>query len=162
MRKRIDLLNEVDRQVTENVKTAVTNDLQQLKSLIDDYGETNDSLKDTKKLVEAKSKELKELMAKYGKTEMEGSVYKATISVQHRESLNEDGLLSLFTTVPGFVKYAEKYGIVKTKEYIDMDALESFLYKEELTHEQTSDLDKCRESKDIPTLRMTKIKKGKK
>lgn len=162
MRKKVDLINEVDKQVAENAQEAIHNELGQLKILVQLYGHNKSQLDEIKKVCDSQNNQIKDLMSRYNISEEESEDFKVSYSVQHRESLDEDRLLALFTSVPAFAKYADQYNIVKTKEYIDMDALESLLYKEELTHEQTTELDKCRESKDIPTLRITKKKKGKK
>lgn len=162
MRKKIDLIDEVDKQVAENAQEVVQNELGQLKVLVQLYGHNKAQLDEIKKVCDSQNNQIKDVMSKYNISEEESEDFKVSYSVQHRESLDEDKLLSLFTSVPAFIKYADQYNIVRTREYIDMDALESLLYKEELADELTTELDKCRESKDIPTLRISKKKKGKK
>ena len=57
------------------------------------------------------------------------------------------------------IKVFGKYNIVKTKPYIDFDALEKALYDEALSKDQIMDIDKARETKEVVTLRVSKAKK---
>ena len=75
--------------------------------------------------------------------------------------MNEDILISLFTSVPSFVKLDDKYNIIKTKPYVDFDALENALYNSKLSEKQVSDLNRAKEVKEVVTLRVSKIKKKK-
>ena len=51
--------------------------------------------------------------------------------------------------------------IIKSKEYVDMDALESAIYKGLIPTDVLMKMDSCRETTDICTLRVTKAKKKK-
>lgn len=126
----------------------VTKDLD---SLIPRYAENKSILDDYKKICETENKQIKELMEE-GSYEAGG--YKATKSVQTRESFNEDKLLDL-------LRQYDVGDIIKTKEYVDMDALESAIYKGKIDKELLLAIDKCRESKEVITLRVSKIKEKK-
>ena len=54
---------------------------------------------------------------------------------------------------------ARAIGIIKTKEYVDFDALEKAIYNGLLPGETLLEMDKAREVKEVVTLRVTKIKK---
>lgn len=124
---------------------------QKLDTLIPQYAENKSMLDDYKKICDKENKQIKELMTD---DTYEAGGYKATKSVQIRESLNEDRLLAIASQHRVF----RDIGIIKTKEYVDMEALESAIYKGMLDKETLMEIDKCRESKEVVTLRVTKIK----
>lgn len=136
--------------------------MNKLDELIPQYAENKNELDSYKKICDRENAQIKELMAKLPNKSYEAGGYRATYSVSKREDFKEDDLISLFTSVPSFVKIADKYNIVKTKPYIDMDMLEKALYDEALSKDQVLDLNKARESKEVVTLRITKIKKKEK
>lgn len=80
---------------------------------------------------------------------------KVCYSITKRESLDEDKLLVQLK------KYAPNTQCIKTKEYIDMDILESEIYHDKLSSEALAAMDTCRNVKEIPTLTIKKAKKGK-
>ena len=129
--------------------------------LIPRYAQNKQELDDYKKICDKENKQIKDSMQALGETEHPVGDYIAKCSVQQRESMNEYILISLFTSIPAFVKLDDKYNIVKTKPYIDFDALEKALYNNELSETLLADLDKAREVKEVVTLRVSKIKKKK-
>ena len=126
-----------------------------LDTLIPQYAENKSLLDDYKKICENENKQIKEMMDE-GSYEAGG--YKATKSISTRETMNEDKLLEVMKQ-----HYAihQKFGIIKTKEYIDMDALESAIYKGQIDKDTLLEIDKCRESKEVVTLRISKVKENK-
>lgn len=129
--------------------------------LIPRYAQNKQELDDYKKICDKENKQIKDSMRALGETEHPVGDYIAKCSTQQRESMNEDILISLFTSVPSFVKLDDKYNIIKTKPYVDFDALENALYNSELSETQVSDLNKAKEVKEVVTLRVSKIKKKK-
>ena len=124
-----------------------------LDTLIPQYAENKSILDDYKKICDDENKQIKELMDE-GSYEVDG--WKATKTISTRETMNEEKLLAV----------AKKNGyylsdIIKTKEYIDMDKLEALLYKGNISKEVLMEIDKCRESKEVVTLRISKIKEKK-
>ena len=130
-----------------------------LDTLIPAYAENKAMLDDYKKICDKENKQIKELMDE-GSYEAGG--YKATKSVQVRESMNEDKLLEILKDLDDNYDI-DCYGtnLIKTKEYVDMDVLESLIYKGKLSNEVLMDIDKCRESKEVVTLRISKVKENK-
>ena len=122
-----------------------------LDELIPQYAENKNMLEDYKKLCDEENKKIKELMEE-GSYEVGG--YKATKSIQTRETLNEDKLLDLFKQFD----IIQELGIIKTREYIDMNALEAAIYDGRLDNDILLTIDKCREKKDVVTLRINKVK----
>ena len=116
-----------------------------------------------KKLCDTDNAKIKELMLAEDISERQVEGYKATCTVSQRETMKEDILISMFTSVPEFIALAEEYNIVKQKPYVDFDALEKVIYDGKLSNEQLLELDKAKESKDVVTLRISKVKnKGEK
>ena len=129
--------------------------------LIPRYFQNKQEMDGYKKICDKENKQIKDSMKALGETEHTVGDYIAKYSVQQRESMNEDILISLFTSVPSFVKLDDKYNIIKTKPYVDFDALENALYNSKLSEKQVSDLNRAKEVKEVVTLRVSKIKKKK-
>ena len=133
--------------------------LNDLDKLIPQYAANKSELDGYKKICDKENAQIKEIMKSFVVTNYEAGDYKANYSVSKRETMNEDILISLFTSVPGFVSVSENYGIVKNKPYIDFDALEKAIYDDKLTQDQLMELNKAKETKEVVTLRVTKVKK---
>lgn len=120
-----------------------------LNSTIECFYEDKQNLDKYKKSTEEYNTEIKELMAKLN-TDIfyTDSGLQAKISVQHRESFIEEALLNKIKTL-------KIPGVIKTKEYVDMDALEDAIYNEVL---DASELSSCRTSKEVITLKVSKKK----
>lgn len=126
-----------------------------LDTLIPQYAENKSMLDDYKKICDDENKKIKELMEE-GSYEAGG--YKATKSVTTRETMNEDKLLDVLKQYP---TACYEQGLIKTKEYVDMDVLESMIYKGVIDKNVLLEIDKCRESKEVVTLRISKVKEKK-
>ncbi len=124
-----------------------------LDTLIPQYAENKSLLDDYKKICDKENKQIKDMMEE-GSYEAGG--WKATKSVTTRDSMNEDKLLDVLKNTN-----AVYLGIIKTKEYVDMDALESAIYNGDIDKEILLKIDKCRESKEVVTLRISKVKEKK-
>lgn len=120
-----------------------------LNSTIECFYNDKQKLDNYKKSTEEYNKEIKKLMNQLNKTEFEtdnGLV--AKITVQNRESFNEDKLINTL----------RKLGItapIKTKEYVDMDELENEIYNGFL---DASELTSCKVSKEVVTLKVSERK----
>lgn len=133
-----------------------------LDELIPTYAENKAMLDDYKKICDSENKQIKELMEE-GTYEAGG--YKATKSVSTRDDIKEDKILAKLSD--DMRECFELNNIIKTKEYIDMDNLESLIYslnnKRDIESKKIKDelielLDSCTERKDVVTLRVSKIK----
>lgn len=105
-----------------------------------------------KKLVDADNAGIKEIMMEHNLKEFEVDGIVAKCSIQERESFNEEMLLQI-------VKKSKVKGIVKKKEYVDADALESAIYNGEF---DAAILEPAREIKQVVTLKVARKKKEKK
>ncbi len=123
-----------------------------LDELIPQYAQNKAEMDSYKKICDSENAQIKALMAELDDPVYEAGGYKATYSVQERESMNEDILLDI----------AHHFGlseIVKTKEYIDFDALEKAIYDGKISDDILLEMNKAKEVKEVVTLRVTKIKK---
>lgn len=127
----------------------------ELQTLITNYANDKKELDDLKKVCDIENNKIKELMVEAGKIEETAGEYTAKYTVQVRESINEAALL----------EYAHQNpilrSIIKTKEYADFDVLETLIYKGLLPQDTIMDINRFRETKLIPTLRISKKKKKK-
>lgn len=125
-----------------------------LDTLIPKYAENKLILDDYKKICDDENKQIKELMTT---SSYEVGGYKAVKSVQKRETINEDKLLEVMKR---HRLMAEAHGIIKTKEYVDVDALEMVMYKGLIDKKILMEIDKCRQTKEVVTLRISKVKEN--
>ena len=125
-----------------------------LEELIPNYYTNKIELDSYKKICDVTNAKIKDLMLEAGEDEHDVGDLNAKRIVVEKETINEEKLL--------YILY--KYNIpnvIKTKEYVDMDALESYLYNNEVSTEFITDLAKCKSKTEIVQLRVTK-KKSKK
>lgn len=132
----------------------MSTNLKKLDELIPQYAMNKSEMDSYKKICDKENAEIKKLMTDLVLPFYEAGEYKATCSISERESMNEEMLLEI----------AHHHGIseiVKTKEYIDFDALEKAIYDGKISQEILLEFDKAKEVKKVTTLRVSKIKKKK-
>ena len=113
---------------------------EQLNELIPTYAFNKNEMDSYKKLCDRDNTIIKALMKEEGLND-----YTAKISIQQRQTLNEDKLLDV-------IKDMDRPDLIKTKEYVDMDLLEKALYNGEI---DANDIDICMNTKEIVTLKVT-------
>lgn len=138
-RKRISLV--------EDNKTAE----EKLQELIPHYQLNKSEMDSYKKIVDKDNKEIKMIMLESQLPEFIVGDIKATCSVSEREDFIEEALIEK-------LKEMKVDGVIKMREYIDMDALENAIYNGELN---AAELASCQTKKEVVTLRVTKIKEKK-
>lgn len=124
---------------------------ERLTELLPIYYTQKSEMDSIKKVVDKKNAEIKALMRESNLSEFVVGDIKATCSVSERESFIEEALIEK-------LKEMNVDGVIKMKEYVDMDALENAIYNGELN---AAELASCQEKKEVVTLRITKIE-GKK
>ena len=144
-----------DTLVEESTPESIT----QLDALIDTYGVNNDQKNDLDKIVKVQNAEIKKLMSEGDLTVRDTGMYKATISVTEKSDFDEEKLLALIHKDPTLA-----LRLIKTKEYVDSDALESAIYRGEIDKDMLVKMNDCKVTKQTVTLRVTKkkAKKGEK
>lgn len=112
--------------------------------LVNEYLRLKPQEKELKDRISEINTNIKSYMSESGETSLttnEGSVY---LSERKNESYDEDSMIA-------YIKSLGLRGIVKKKEYIDFDALESALYHDKFSDEQKAELNKFR------TVKITKV-----
>lgn len=128
--------------MTQNTK-------QTLEELITHYYLNKTEADSYKKIADKDNAAIKEIMLKEELPEMVTSDgIKATCSISEKESFVEDALIEK-------IKSLGVKGIVKKKEYVDMEALENAIYNGTLN---AAELASCQEKKQVVTLRVSRAK----
>ena len=125
----------------------------ELSHLITSYNEDKTQMDALKTVVDAANLEIKTKMRKMGLTEWFTDSLKTTVSVTQKSEFIEDVLLNKVKELG----IADK--VIKTREYVDMVALEDAIYQGLIHASQLAD---CQTApKEVVTLRVTKIKAAK-
>lgn len=119
-----------------------------LEELIDRYGRLKAEMDSYKKEVDGDNAEIKKLMTEENIENAKGMDYKATCKTIVSESFNEPKLLAK-------LKEMKIEGCIKTREYVDMEELESAIYNGEIS---ATDIADCKEVKETLRLTVTKRK----
>mgnify|MGYP000930056178 FL=1 len=102
-----------------------------------------------KKLVDRDNKEIKSIMLGAEMGEFVVDDIKASCSVSVREDFVEEALIAK-------LKEMKIRGVIKKKEYVDMDALENAIYNGKVDAASLAD---CQTKKEVVTLRVSKLKR---
>ena len=124
-----------------------------LDELILEYGTNKDLLDKTKKICDADNTAIKELMKESSIDKYTSGPYTVSYGITQKEVVDEDSMLD----------YLKKHidpssGVIKTKEYIDADALENAIYKKELPDDVIAGLSQFSTIKETEVLRLKKAK----
>lgn len=115
-------------------ETEEKNDFQ---SLVDEYVEAKTREQEAGKIVKSLGAEIKSYMKDNKLSELQSSSG-TRLCVQERHSTNfDEELLIEFLKSEGLNR-----GLVKKRDYVDFDALESAIYRGKLSEEQIKELDK--------------------
>lgn len=123
--------------------------LEKLKELVPLFAHNKRQADDYKKIAEKYNKEIKDIMSEADLNEFteSGITVKRIESVQ--ESFDEQMLIEILK------KYGAEHHIVKTKEYVDFDTLENFIYNDLIPKEAIFEMDKARKTKKVVSLRLS-------
>lgn len=124
-----------------------------LEQLIDAYALNKNELDSYKKICDAENAEIKALMTELELDKASTEDYTATLSIQHRETMDEDKLLEVLRDAG----YADI--VIRTKEYVDMDLLEAAIYHDRIDKDTLLEMQRCKEVKEVQTLKISKRKK---
>lgn len=122
---------------------------EKLSQLLPVYEANKSKMDSYKKLVDKDNKEIKSIMLGAGLREFVVDDIKANCLVSEREDFIEEALIAK-------LKEMKVPGIVKKKEYVDMDALENAIYNGKIDAAALAD---CQTKKEVVTLRVTKLKR---
>ena len=139
-------LSQVD-ETTNTNKTVNTT----LDELIPQYAFNKGELDSYTKLCKEENERIKAQLVELGEDEYSAGGYTVKRIVAVKESMNEAKLLEVL----------RQNGIdaaIKTKEYVDMDALEAYLYNNAPSAELARQLEGCRTTSETVQLRLSKAK----
>jgi hypothetical protein len=122
---------------------------ERLTELLPIYHMQKSEMDSIKKVVDKENAEIKTLMRASNLSEFVAGDIKATCSVSERQDFIEEALIEK-------LKEMKVRGIIKKKEYVDMDALENAIYNGKV---DAAALASCQTTKEVVTLRVSKIKK---
>ena len=124
-----------------------------LDTIIDEYAQNKEQLDILDTVCKTQNAEIKAMLGNEKSYSTDN--YKVSKSIQNRDTMDEELLCAKLSN------FTECYdlGIIKVQEYVDMQALEDALYKKQLTKEMIEVIEKCRNHKEVVTLRVSKIKK---
>lgn len=129
---------------------------EELKELIKLYAANKTELDSYTEICEQEKAQIKQAMFDANKDKQEADEYVASRSVSDRQTVHEGMMLAVFKDNNIDKDILKK--VIKTKEYVDMDALESVLYHNELDDDIVEKLNKCITHVPVVTLRVTKKK----
>ena len=123
-----------------------------LNELVPMYGEQNTQCNALKKVVADLNAKLKQAIKDAKKSDEDIIIdgWKCKLSVTDESVFNEDRLLE-------FVKQ-HKIDVVRTKEYVDYDALESLIYNGKIKKDVLLEMESCKDAKTKETLRISQLK----
>ena len=123
--------------------------VERLTELLPIYHTQKSEMDSIKKVVDKENAEIKTLMRESNLPEFVAGDIKATCSVSERQDFIEEALIEK-------LKDMKVRGIIKKKEYVDMDALENAIYNGKV---DAAALASCQTTKEVVTLRVSKVKK---
>lgn len=130
-----------------------------LSDMVSAYADVKAREKEIKNAVDELNKDIKAAMLEGNLSEAHGGGYVATLTEQKREDFDGDKLIALFKknldTNPELAK------CIKTKEYIDMEALENLIYNAEIDNNIVTEMGRCKVEKVTQVLRIKKDTKKK-
>lgn len=121
-----------------------------LRYLVKDYLINKEREKEFKDAASIQNTQIKVIMSELNIKEFETDNGKVVLSDRKTEDFNEAKLIE-------FLKARNIAGdIIKTKEYVDFDALESAIYHEAITGDNLKDMESCKDVKITQVLRINK------
>lgn len=123
-----------------------------LEELVVRYALNKNELDSYKKICDKENAEIKARMAELDMNEVLAGDYVAKLTIQKRETMDEDMLLEV-------LRNNNYTNVIRTKEYIDMDLLEREIYNGNVDKDTLVAMQKCKSVKEVPTLKITKAKK---
>jgi hypothetical protein len=125
---------------------------EELIPIIESYIGNKEKEDEYKKKASAENTQIKSIMKELDIVSCETSIGTAKITDQKRETFIEDALIQYLKDN----NVADD--IIKTKEYVDFDALESAIYNERIPEDIVKGMSKCKEIKTVSVLRISKNK----
>jgi hypothetical protein len=138
--------------LTDNEPSSAPNE--SLEELIPRYALNKNELDSYTKICKEENEQIKAALVELGQDEYSTGGYKVKRIVAVKESMDEAKLLEVL----------RQNGIdvaIKTKEYVDMNALEAYLYNNTPSTDLARQLESCRTTSETVQLRLSKVKASK-
>lgn len=129
-------------------------ELATLDKLIPQYAANKREKDSYEKICNAENAEIKAIMRSFVVQKYTAGGYNATYSIQNRETIDEEAMLEI-------LKESGITNVVKTKEYIDFDALENVIYHNLIPDDVLQKLNTTKSVKRVEVLKITKAKEKK-
>lgn len=123
--------------------------IKQVQELMIVYKHNKDEADSYDKIAKKYNAQIKTIMRENNLSEVSTKDVKITLSVQHRQSFIEEALIQK-------LKDLGVNGVIKQKEYVDMDALENAIYNGEVN---AAMLASCQSTQEVFNLRLSAVKK---
>lgn len=123
----------------------------ELEDLIPQYAANKNELDSYTKICKEENERIKAKLVELGQDEYSARGYKVKRVVAVKESMNEAKLIEVL----------RQHGItnaIKTREYVDMNALEAYLYNNMPSTDLARQLESCRTTTETVQLRLSKSK----
>ena len=133
-------------------------DNEKLTTLINTFAENKENMNHLKSICDSQNAEIKEMMSAENINKFQTDDYIASYFVKPNVKVNEEKMLMVL--LQENADTFRKLGIIKSKEYVDSDALENAIYNSLIDKELLAKLQDCSTTTEIPTLVVKK--KGKK
>ena len=124
-----------------------------LKRVINQYFEEDSKKKVLEKELKNKNAFIKSTLAEMGEDLYETDKCKATITYQNRVNMDEEKVIEI---IKENIPSAKRKGVIKTKEHVDYEVLESLIYNGVIAAEK---LEPAQSVNVITTLKVTALKK---
>lgn len=121
--------------------------------MIPSYGEHNATVNATKKIADNENKQIKSIMQTIEIDSLSSNGYVATLEMRESKDFDEAKIMELALANKKVFK-----DIIKTKQYLDMDALESAIYNKTIPAKILTALNLCEIAKKTPVLHVKKEK----
>ena len=115
-----------------------------LEELIPHYGKLNDQIKSLNADLSKDKDTIKSIMHCTGFKDYSFGGYKVTRQIRHKVSIDEDKMLKVLKEDWAITHGDEPCPYIKTKEYVDSEALESAIYNGGVSQDTMSKLNECK------------------
>jgi len=126
--------------------------MNKLDELVPSYAHNKENLDALETICKEENKQIKELLGNESTYTTGG--FKVTKSVSTRETVDEELLCAKLSEIESMYDL----GIIRVKEYVHIPALEDAIYNKLLPQEAIDIIAKCRKTKEVVTLRVSKVK----
>ena len=124
----------------------------ELGELIERYGLNKTEFDSYKDICDEENKQIKAIMKDENLKNYESESFKVSYSVSERTSFDEDKMIAVIKSY----NLPDSLGLIKTREYIDEDALEASIYSGLIPDDVLEKIKGCMTVKEVETVRLTK------